>query len=313
MKTRLAATLLILFALFSPSIGAQAHRRLVLIDTDIGDDIDDAFAVSLALRSPELKILGITTAFGQTGLRAQLTTHLLSTIGRSSIPVVAGIATPPRTAFTQQHYAKGGDAIHTHAGSAPDFILDQIRRHPGQITLIAIGPLTNLGAAIDQDPATFHELKRIVMMGGSIYKGYGSPHPEPEWNIVCDIPAARKVFASGVPIFMMPLDATMLKLDETRRNELFAHKSPLNAQLSELYSEWSQATKQPTPTLFDPMAVAFATHPDLCPTTALHLTIDDKGLTQPSTGAPNAEVCLQSDSDAFFHYYLSRLTGPVSR
>src|SRR5580698_7533885 len=245
--------LLILAALLLPACGvvhAQTAskpepKQLVIIDTDIGDDIDDAFALALAERTPQFQILGIITAFGDTTLRAQLTLRLLNATGFGTVPASAGVPTPPKTDFTQAAYAKAGDKSKIQPTTGPDFLLDQIRRHPGQITLIAIGPLTNLGAAIDKDPATFRELKRIVMMGGSIYKGYGSPHPEPEWNIVCDVSAARKVLDSGVPIFMMPLDATMLKLDEARRSTLFAYKSPLNAQLSELYSEWSQATKQP--------------------------------------------------------------------
>jgi purine nucleosidase len=167
--------------------------------------------------------------------------------------------------------------------------------------------LTNLGAAIDKDPATFRKLKRIVMMGGSVDRGYGKPYAEPEWNIVCDIPAARKVFTSGVPIFMMPLDSTILKFDPAQLHALFLRNTPLTQQLQLLYEEWSGA-KQKMPTLFDPMAVAYAAKPVLCPTTPLHLTIDDKGNTVRSEGAPNVNACLSSSPSAFFDYYLSRVS-----
>jgi inosine-uridine nucleoside N-ribohydrolase len=229
--------------------------------------------------------------------------RLLAATGHEDIPVVAGIETAPRAKFSQALYAEGGDPKLVHPGTAPDFILSEIRKHPDQITLIAIGPQTNLGAAIDKDPATFRRLKRIVMMGGSIYRGYNGDSPQAEWNILCDIPAAQKVFSSGVPLYVMPLDATILKLDEAKRKALFDYGSPLTAQLKELYQEWGQ----PTPTLFDPMAVSYAAKPELCPTTALHITVDDKGFTRPGPGAPNAQACLKSDPDAFFQFLLGRL------
>lgn len=314
MRTRLLSAILLLStflvhgAPLLPGAWAQpaSHsepKQLVIIDTDIGDDIDDAFAVGLALESPEFKLLGITTAFGDTKLRAQLTVRLLDAVGRGDIPVVAGVETAPRAKFSQAQYAKGGDAKPVQPGSAPDFILSEIRKHPGQITLIAIGPQTNLGAAIDKDAATFRKLKRIVMMGGSVYRGYAGGAPDPEWNILCDIPAAQKVFTSGVPLYVMPLDSTILKLDDEKRKTLFAYGSPLTAQIEELYKEWGQ----PTPTLFDPMAVGYAEKSDLCPTTALHITVDDKGYTRPSPGAPNAQVCLKSDPATFFPFFMNRL------
>ena len=321
MKTRVISPrfLPLLFAMcllhVAPAETVHATRseakQLVIIDTDIGDDIDDAFAVSLALQSPEFRILGITTAFGDTKLRARLAVRLLDAVGREDIPVVAGVETAPRTRFTQAQYAQGGDAKQVQPGAAPDFILDQIRRHPGEITLIAIGPQTNLGAAIDKDAATFRRLKRIVMMGGSVYKGYKGGAPDPEWNILCDIPAAQKVFTSGVPLYVMPLDATILKLDTGERNAVFDHHTAITDQIHILYDEWSAATKQPTPTLFDPMAVGYAANPALCPTTPLHLSVDDKGFTRPAPGDPNAQVCLKANVEAFYPFVLKRLEAPL--
>src|ERR1700736_6244390 len=110
--------------------------------------------------------------------------------GRKSIPVAAPTPTHAKNEFTQRRYAEGG---HFALGAHPKrvcFILEQIRRYPGQITLIAIGPLRNVGALIDRDVETFHKLQRVVLMGGSIYRGYGDvgnfpPHgPQAEWNIL---------------------------------------------------------------------------------------------------------------------------------
>jgi len=313
MKTR-ALSVMVLFSMCllcpgfaqSKSVEHSTPKQLVIIDTDIGDDIDDAFAVGLALQSPEFRILGITTAFGDTKLRAQLAERYLDAVGRQDIPVVAGIETAPRTKFTQAAYAEAGNAKQVRPGSGPDFILEQIRRHPGEITLIAIGPQTNLRAAIDKDPATFRKLKRIVMMGGSVYKGYKGGAPDPEWNILCDIPAAQKVFTSGVPLYVMPLDATILKVDAADLKKLFDYASPLTKQIEELYREWGQ----PTPTLFDPMAVGYAANPELCPTTSLHIVVDNQGFTRPEAGAPNAQVCLKANTAAFYPFVLKRLESP---
>jgi inosine-uridine nucleoside N-ribohydrolase len=287
----------------------------VIIDTDIGDDIDDAFALALALRSPELQIIGITTTFGDAETRAKLVDRFLAEVGRPDIPVAAGAPTASRGTFTQRRYAEGGhDAKPSHP-DAVAFVLEQIRRYPGQVTLIAIGPLMNVGAAIDKDAATFRKLKRVVMMGGSIKRGYGDlgfgpPRPpQPEWNILNDIPSAQKLFASGVPLFVMPLDSTQLKLDEVKRNFLFSQGTPLTDSLTLLYHQWGQET----PTLFDPMTIAFLVNPALCPVQPMRIRVDEKGFTRVDLGSPsalnvpNAQVCLDSSPDSFFHFLLLRL------
>lgn len=293
---------------------ASVQPEKIIIDTDIGDDIDDAFAVALALRSKEVQILGISTTFGDTALRATLLDRLLGEAGRADIPVALGIPTQPKTNFTQKVYAENGRFARASHANAVDFILGQIKQHPGEITLVCIGPLVNVGALIEKDPSTFRQLKRVVMMGGSVDRGYGDPYgaptpPEPEWNIVNDIPAAQKLFTAGAPIYMMPLDSTQLKMDETKRDFLFRQGTPLTEALSALYFEWGQQT----PTLFDPMTIAFIDEPELCPVQAMHIEVDNKGMTRRTPGTPNAQVCLHSDSEAFFRFYLSQFTtGPKS-
>ncbi|HUH61421.1 MAG TPA: nucleoside hydrolase [Terracidiphilus sp.] len=294
-----------------------AKPQLVLIDTDIGDDIDDAFAVALALRSPELHILGITTAFGDTELRARLLDRYLAAVGRTDIPVAVGVPTPHSNVFTQAAYAER-EPDRKHADGV-SFLLDQIRRHPGEITLIAIGPEDNLGAAIQRDPSTFRKLKRVVLMGGSIDRGYDGPNgerrpPDAEWNIARDPAGFKALLGSGVPIFMMPLDSTQIHLEEPEREKLFGFGSPLTDQLTLLYHQWKANTDNhsPTPTLFDPVTVAYIDHPELCPVTPMHVDVDDKGFTRRGEGAPNAQVCLNSDEKVFLELLKGRLaeTGP---
>jgi len=290
----------------------------VIIDTDIGDDIDDAFAIALALRSPELQILGITTTFGDTETRAKLLDRFLAAVGRPEIPVAAGAPSPAKSTLTQRRYAESGHFAKRSHPDAVAFLLEQIRRYPGQITLIAIGPLMNVGAAIDKDPATFGKLKRVIIMGGSIKRGYGDigfgppQPPQPEWNILNDVPSAQKLFAAGVPLFVMPLDSTQLKMDEVKRAFLFTQGTPLTDALTLLYHQWGQET----PTLFDPMTISFLVNPSLCPVQPMHIRVDEKGFTRPESGppnapiAPNAQVCLDSNPDAFFRFYLNRVAAP---
>src|SRR5467141_2357649 len=313
----LICTLLCTILISAPASAAQspptsASPEKVILDTDIGDDIDDAFAVALALRSPELQILGITTTFGDTATRAKLLDRFLAESGRPEIPVAAGVPLPPKSNLTQRHYAESGHFAKPSHPDAVAFLLDQIRRNPGQITLIAIGPLMNIGAAIDKDPATFRELKRVIIMGGSIKRGYGDlgfgppTPPQPEWNILNDIPSAQKLFASGVPLFVMPLDATQLKLDEVKRAFLFTQGTPLSDALTLLYHQWGQQT----PTLFDPMTIAFLVNPSLCPVQHLHIRVDEKGFTRADPGPSNAQVCLESNPNAFFRCLRPRLAAP---
>jgi hypothetical protein len=128
---------------FSGSVFAQAPAKTkIILDTDIGDDIDDAFALALALRSPEVEILGITTAWGDTALRARLTQRFLYENGASEIPIAVGIATRSTAAFSQARWAQDGAPFEKQT-DAVEFLLKQAQKNPGEITLVAIGPLTN--------------------------------------------------------------------------------------------------------------------------------------------------------------------------
>lgn len=286
-------------------------RQKILIDTDIGDDIDDAFALALALSSQrELELVGITTAWGPTGKRARIVSKLLHVAGQEQIPVHAGVKTRDATP-DQYPWAADFDDTGKVGGDGPGFILDQLGRSPGTITLVCIGPLTNIGAALDRDAAGFRKVKKVVMMGGSVaysYNdlGYTRPTgPVPEYNIYSDVAAARKLFASGVPIVMAGLDVTnMLKLDEVKRELLFRDPSPLTEALALLYHQWGQRT----PTLFDVMTIGLLLDPTLCRTEPLHLQIENNGLTRVVSGAaPNVQVCVDPQVDGFFRLLLGRL------
>jgi len=302
-RTHCYALLLCLLAQTAHSqtgVPAPAKHQII-IDTDIGDDIDDAFALALALQSGEINLRGVTTATGDTKTRAQLALRMLRESGHGSIPVATGRATRPPTTLTQEGFAKDIDLRGVRFPSAVDFNLAQIRKHPHQIELVAIGPLTNLGDMIDKDPATFRLLKRIVIMGGDIPTE--AEKASPEWNIKNDIAAAKKVFAAGVPMTVFPLNSTRLRLDPEKRKTIFRHASPFTYMLTALYYQWGQET----PTLFDAMTIASLLRPDVCPTIPMQVSVDEKGSTVPSSGTPNVEVCLTAHGEQFFQLYLQRI------
>jgi inosine-uridine nucleoside N-ribohydrolase len=289
----------------------------IIIDTDIGSDIDDAFAIALALQSPELKIVGITTVSGDTVARAKIVDQMLGVTGHQDIPVAAGVPTvlsngaPP--IGRQRRFGDNGSFARPDHVSAVDFILQKIHESPDQITLVAIGPLTNLGAAIEKDPEAFKRVKRVVLMGGWIKPGTwgGMTYSVgPEYNIQLDPVAAQRLFRSGVPIFVMPLDSTGdLLLDEVKRDVLLTAGTPLSNSLGTLFLMWSGSTPSwsySTPILYDVMAVAFVLDPKLCPVQPMNIVIDERGLTRAENGRANAQVCLSSDAGRFFDFFMAR-------
>ncbi len=297
----------LLFLLTCPLVlrAAPPRKIPILVDTDIGTDIDDAFALALVARSPELQLLGVTTVSGDTHARARLAARLLWEAGLRRVPVAAGEPGRPLP-MEQTRWADGFRSPQLRPESAVSFLDATLRRQPGTTTIVAIGPLTNIAALLQKDPAIAKKISRIVLMGGAIHHGYGDdPTPVAEYNIAADPAAAQKVFASGVHILMVPLDVTaMLQLHGADRHRVFTNLSPMTDALTILYNLWHQRT----PTLFDPMAVAMVIDPGLSQTQPLNVEIDSNGFTHVvDNKAPNATVALHTDPQKFFQFYLSRV------
>lgn len=317
---RAVALLMSMLALPLAGARAQAASRSqeVIIDTDVGDDLDDAFALALALSSPELRIDAITVSLGDTTLRARMVERLLRLVGRPDIPVAIGPATAPGTRFTQASWAAGGPAPARPFPDAVDSTLDRLRAEPaGQITLVALAPLTTIGAMIARDPVAFRRLRRVVMMGGSIHRGYGaqagtaSAAPAIEYNVARDPDGLRRLLASGVPVELMPLDATEIALHRNARTRLFAAHTTLTDWLAALYPLWARANAWgSTPVLFDVVPVARLLQPGICTPVPLRLTVSAAGSTQPVEGAANAAACLAVDRDRVLALLQQRLAHP---
>jgi inosine-uridine nucleoside N-ribohydrolase len=317
MRGRLAALALLApsYAAAAPAAAPPVAVQDVVVSTDVGDDIDDAFALGLLLRSPELQVRGIASSWGDTALRTRLLQHLLAESGRTDIALATGAPTTSAIPFSQARWAARG-TLPAGTPDAATLILQQARARPGQVTLLVLGPLTDAAQALQRDPAGFAKLRRVVLMGGSVRAGYGNADyrpanpPVPEYNIAADAAAARAVFGAGVPITLLPLDATKVRLEESQRVALFAHGDGLTDALTQLYYQWrdtDQPWANPTPTLFDVVPVAVLLQPSLCPTTPLRLEVGADGSTREVAGAPNADVCLRLDTPALLDLLMRRL------
>jgi purine nucleosidase len=300
-------TVIVIFGMSFSGFAAAPEK--IILDTDIGTDIDDAFALALIINSPEFELLGVTTVSGDTRARARIAAKMLWEAGGKwrQVPVVAGVP-GPKQGINQGPWAEGFVGPQLLKESAVDFLRSKFHRYPGQITLIAIGELTNVAAMIKADPLVVKKVKRIALMGGAVQRGYepGSP-PDAEWNIKSNPAAAQIVFSSGIPIIMAPLDVTaMLKLDAAARSRIFGQNTPVTNALAALYHLWNHET----PTLFDPMAVAMVLDPTLCQTKDLAIEVDEKGFTKVVDGKTvNATVGLSTNADKFFEFYLARVAA----
>ncbi|MGN9172686.1 nucleoside hydrolase [Lachnospiraceae bacterium HCP1S3_A8] len=235
----------------------------VLFDTDLGDDVDDAAALILALRCPQFEITGVTTVFKDTVKRAQLVRDLLSRAGRPEIPVYAGYG----KAFVEQRFdeteapiqyglLEGAESHTEEKGQcAVDFILDTLKKQPDTV-ILAMGSMTNLAMACMKDPKTMEQAK-IVAMGGAFLSSY------PEWNIICDPEAAAVVLRTCKNLICMGLDVTKyLGIDETRLEQWKTSGDPLLEYFLKGVAMFQKATGFPV-TFHDVLLVAYLLDPQV--------------------------------------------------
>lgn len=298
--------------IFQPT--ARAEPIKVILDSDLGSDVDDAFALALLLASPELEIVGITLGHGQTDKRGRLACRLLHETGREDVPVALGRPTPlvvGQPEITggdpgQFSWAEGFSILEPIDTPAVDFIADQLRQHPRQITLISVGPVSNLADLLERDPEALQLAKRVYSMFGSFYLGYGgSPVPSAEWNVRADIPSARTLSSSNAPITYAGLDVTALvELKAEQRRALWSRGSPLTDALEALYRLWGRET----PILFDPVPIGMVLWPELFRTRAAHVRTTAEGFTViDESRPPNSRVAMSIRTDEFLERLVDRL------
>jgi len=300
--------MLLVLVIVASALSARAAVRQptpIVLDTDIGGDIDDAFALALVLKSPELELRAVTTVSGDTQARARLAAKMLAVAGRGEIPVAAG-APGAHMDAAQTRWADGFSGPALVSKSAVELMKSVLDRGHGQVVIVAIGPLSNVAALLRQFPDEKRKIRKIVLMGGSIRRGYyPNSGPTAEYNIAADAAASQTVFASGVPISMAPLDVTArLQLEQPNLEKLFSLHTPLTDALQALYKLWGQ----PVPTLHDPMAVAQLLDPQLCAHERLGVEITAAGMTIAAPDKPaNADVAVTTEPTRFIGFYMSRV------
>ncbi|MFH1069984.1 MAG: nucleoside hydrolase [Candidatus Glassbacteria bacterium] len=254
----------------------------------------------------------MTVADGPTEARARVSCRLLWETGQESYPVAAGRPTRPGSEPAPQlHWGEGFDRYRPSAEPAADFIIRLLKKYPHQVTVISVGPVTNLGDVIAKDPEAWKLVKEVYSMFGSFYMGYGGdPRPSAEWNVVADVKASQAFMTSGVPITLAGLDVTtMVKYDEKRRLQLLFRNSPLTDALCALYTLWSiDRPVERTPTLFDPVAVTMAITDRFVRVREANVRVTDEGYTViDESRAPNCRIGVSIDTDGFIDWLARRL------
>ena len=309
-----------LLALLAALPLAAQSRTPVLIDTDIGDAIDDALALGLALSSPELDVRGVTTVIDDVESKTRLAWKELGLYGRRDIPVAMGAPEPLLDPLLQTHPREF--QVLTSADRVPDaarrtaagFIVETLMNTRERITLVAIGPLTNVAMALKMEPRIKDRLERLVLMGGAFAR------TDVEYNVKRDPVAAEIVFRSGVPITAVGLDVTTpCKLRPADLDRLRVAVSPAARFLVRLI-ELSQAeTGEMYPTLYDPLAVASVFRPDLIETAAGKVEVSlaegaARGQTHFTPGAAGAtRVGVRVNAQAFLDLFTARVTAAKLR
>jgi inosine-uridine nucleoside N-ribohydrolase len=325
---------------------AQAEPQRVIIDTDPG--VDDAFAILLALNSPELKVEALTVVPGNVeaaqGLENAL--KIVSLAKRCDVLVAGGAKHPLNQKLITAEYwhgPKGLAGVELPAPTCkadlrfgPDLIIEMVHKYPHQITLIPVGPLTNIALAVSMDPGIVPLVKDIVIMGGSITGG--NVDGSSEANIYNDPEAAQIVFNAGWTVSMIGSDVgerTLIKRADV--NRLQAGQGPESqfvGKLADFYLTRSEKSGYEA-AMYDPLAVATVIDPSLVTLESMHVDVETKGeFTRGETVANrrnsdennvlhgdhyeiegvvelkrNAKVCTASDSQRFVNLFVTRISG----
>ncbi len=266
---------------------AQDEPVPVILDTDLGDDIDDTWALAMLLGCPEISLKLIVTASDDTPAKTRLVAKILERVGRADIPIGTGAKTSDhplnQAAWLGDYQLKDyGGEVHEDGIQA---MIDFIAASKDPVTLLVIGPQTNLKAALERDPA-IAEKARVVTMAGSVDIGYdGKPGRAAEYNVVKDVAAAKVVFAAPWEITMAPLDCCgTLRLSGERYARVASSENPLAKVVMENYGQWANRSHHPanaSSVLYDTVAAYLTFNDALLKMKCVDLIVDDEGRTVP--------------------------------
>ena len=316
------------------------NTQPVILDTDPG--VDDALAIMLALSSPELDVIGICTVSGNvpldTGTRnAQ---GLLQLLDRTEIPVFAGADLPLKrdpVFATEVHGESGmGQAVLPEPsqkikGDAVDFLVQTLSDQPGEITIIAVGPLTNLALAEQRQPGTLKKAKQVIVMGGAIAET-GNSTPVAEFNFYADPHAAQIVVHSDATLLIVPLDATrqVILSGPDIENQIAPMKTVASQfvvdAVQNVFALYRQLGREPIVYLHDPLAVGAVIAPELLRAETLYIDIetsgnltigqvvtDRRGLPPPYRLGKPVNCAMHVNAEAFLSLFLTRVFKSANR
>jgi pyrimidine-specific ribonucleoside hydrolase len=327
---RMAAAHLLLLSL---AAAALAQTGPILIDTDAGSD--DLLAIAFLVSHPSVHIEAVTIANGTAHVDAgaRNVARLLDLAGRPQIPVFAGRSAPLRgNAEFPAEWRRLADELPgitlpplshpVQTKSASAYLAERLKSGRPRVRILALGPLTNLGEALERDPSIANAITEIVIMGGAVHApgnlGDGGVFPTnnttAEWNIFVDPLAARVVFRAGIHIRLISLDATNkvpIRAEFVRNFRTAAH-SPLASFVAQVLESDRETIAAGIFYAWDPLAAVALLHPAIVKTTRVHIDIrqdpPEAGRMLLSPGTPNAEVALDADGVAFHDLFLAALT-----
>jgi inosine-uridine nucleoside N-ribohydrolase len=290
----------------------------IIIDTDIGTDIDDAYALAMAIKGG-LQISGISTVSGDTLKRGRIAKKMLVLEGKGDVPVFAGKKS--HALLTHDHWVRESEILDVHQDV--DAMIEHYwhaieQQRAGRMQIVAIGPLSNIAATRERDVNRFDDRVQLLMMGGSFHRGYlGLRITMPEYNIVHDRAAARAILSSRVPIRIVPLDVTArlgLSRDDIASLASRAGENTLVRGLVDMTEMFrSSLFGHRLPILFDPATIVPLLDPAILSFTSMPVEVTRGGFTRvPKKSKPGVvekEVCTAIDVERFYDLFFTTITG----
>jgi purine nucleosidase len=297
--------------------------RPIVLDTDIGTDVDDAIALALILASPELELRAVTTVAGDTYMRARIAAKLLALAGRPDVPVAAGVREPvlrQRSFLWLGHEGAGivepDERLRRSDRHAVDLLIETLRRERAEV--VTIGPLSNLAVAIMKEPAVIEAIPHLTAMGGAIGRHGRQMF---EYNLASDAEAALVVLSAGIPTTLVPLDVTMRVAMTGEHLAALRRSTPLQDRLCAAIEIWAPLQRQfleaepgfdsrTVSLLHDPLTVAALLEPSLVSFEPLRLRPQIAGglfRLQPDPTAPEIRVAVAVDAPRAVAFILERL------
>jgi inosine-uridine nucleoside N-ribohydrolase len=297
----------------------------VILDTDVGSDIDDTWAIAMMLRCPELDVRLIVSAMNNTEYRAKLIARQLEMAGRTDVAVGIGVRKQPAPDWEKMAEWVAEYDLGSYPGKLHDdgvgAMIEAIMSAKEPVTLISIAPLTNIAAALEREPRIAART-RFVGMHGSVRRNYkGEPGTDAEWNVLGDVAASKKVFtAPWKEIVITPVDTCgMIRLTGERYQKIRQSSDPAVRAIMENYALWRknytwphapQPAEGESSILFDTVAIYLAFTTERLKMERLGIRITDEGKMVEEAGAPQMNVALEwTDLEGYYDFLVERLLG----